>query len=294
MSSQDQTANSFKQKWTNANNFFLDTTTSDSSDINRWILNRNGFDNTDEFSSWIGSKTRILDAGCGNGRVSLLISKFLNQESSLVGIDLVAHEIAAKNLEGVPRCSFLFGDLLGDLNSLGTFDLIYCQEVLHHTSNPRMAFRNLVTLLSPGGEIAIYVYKKKAVLREYSDDFIREQISNLTYEESRTVIGEITNFAKEMSKLENKISIPALRVLGIKEQSLTLQRFIYNNVFKNFWSDELSYEENFSINFDWYHPDLCSRHTLEEVTNWFMEENLLLLHTKEDDFGITARGLRRK
>ena len=97
-----------------------------------------------------------------------------------------------------------------------------------------------------------------------------------------------------MSKLENKISIPALRVLGIKEQSLTLQRFIYNNVFKNFWSDELSYEENFSINFDWYHPDLCSRHTLEEVTNWFMEENLLLLHTKEDDFGITARGLRRK
>ena len=294
MSSQDQTANSFKQKWTNANNFFLDTTTSDSSDINRWILNRNGFDNTDEFSSWIGSKTRILDAGCGIGRVSLLISKFLNQESSLVGIDLVAHEIAAKNLEGVPRCSFLFGDLLGDLNSLGTFDLIYCQEVLHHTSNPRMAFRNLVTLLSPGGEIAIYVYKKKAVLREYSDDFIREQISNLTYEESRTVIGEITNFAKEMSKLENKISIPALRVLGIKEQSLTLQRFIYNNVFKNFWSDELSYEENFSINFDWYHPDLCSRHTLEEVTNWFMEENLLLLHTKEDDFGITARGLRRK
>ena len=203
MSSQDQTANSFKQKWTNANNFFLDTTTSDSSDINRWILNRNGFDNTDEFSSWIGSKTRILDAGCGNGRVSLLISKFLNQESSLVGIDLVAHEIAAKNLEGVPRCSFLFGDLLGDLNSLGTFDLIYCQEVLHHTSNPRMAFRNLVTLLSPGGEIAIYVYKKKAVLREYSDDFIREQISNLTYEESRTVIGEITNFAKEMSKLDN-------------------------------------------------------------------------------------------
>jgi SAM-dependent methyltransferase len=292
MSSQEQTANSFKQKWTNANNFFLDTTTSDTSDINKWILNRNGFDTTDEFSNWIGSKTRILDAGCGNGRVSLLISKFMNQVSSLIGIDLVAHEIAAKNLEGVPRCSFLFGDLLGDLETLGKFDLIYCQEVLHHTSNPRMAFRNLVTLLSPGGEIAIYVYKKKAVLREYSDDFIREQISNLTYEESRTVIGEITNFAKEMSKLDNKISIPALNVLGIKEQSLTLQRFIYNNVFKNFWSDELSYEENFSINFDWYHPDLCSRHTLEEVINWFKEENLLLLHTEEDDFGITARGLR--
>ena len=48
-----------------------------------------------------------------------------------------------------------------DLSSLGKFDFIYCQEVLHHTTNPFFAFKNLVNLVAPEGEIAIYVYKKR-------------------------------------------------------------------------------------------------------------------------------------
>ncbi len=292
MSDPQQTASSFTQKWNNAEKFFLDSTLSDSSDINRWILNRNGFENTSEFSSWVKSKNRILDAGCGNGRVSLLLAKYMTSDSTLVGIDLVAHEIAAKNLEGVTNCSFFFGDLLQDLSHLKNFDLIYCQEVLHHTADPKMAFKNLVTLLNPAGEIAIYVYKKKAVLREFSDDYIRDRISHLTYEESKSVIGEITNFARELSRIEEVIDIPAVEILGIAERSISVQRFIYNYVFKNFWNDELSYEENFSVNFDWYHPNLCSRHTMSEVVSWFEDENLQIIHSREDDFGITIRGFK--
>ncbi len=52
-------------------------------------------------------------------------------------------------------------DMLGDLAPLGEFDLIYCQEVLHHTADPAAAFRNLVGRLRPGGELAIYVYRSR-------------------------------------------------------------------------------------------------------------------------------------
>ena len=75
-------------------------------------------------------------------------------------------------------------DLVGDLSEIGKFDLIYCQEVLHHTSDPFGAFSNLCSRLNPSGEIAIYVYKVKAPVREFTDDYIRGLISDLSYEEA--------------------------------------------------------------------------------------------------------------
>jgi 2-polyprenyl-3-methyl-5-hydroxy-6-metoxy-1,4-benzoquinol methylase len=78
-------------------------------------------------------------------------------------------------------------DLLNDLTSLGQFDFIYCQEVLHHTEDPARAFRNLCKLLLPGGEIAIYVYKRKAPTREWVDDCIRDELSPVPYEEATRI-----------------------------------------------------------------------------------------------------------
>ena len=60
-------------------------------------------------------------------------------------IDLTAADVARANLAGMPRVTVFARDLLGDLSDLGEFDLIYCQEVLHHTSDPQGAFRNLAT-----------------------------------------------------------------------------------------------------------------------------------------------------
>lgn len=209
-------------------------------------------------------------------------------------MDFAAHEVASQNLAEDPKVTVKLGDLMGELTDLGKFDFIYCQEVLHHTSDPFFAFRNLCSLLEEDGVIAIYVYKKKADLREFADDYIRAQLSNLTHEQSHDAIKEITNFAQEVSSRKSKIHFPAIESLGIKEQQSTIHRFIYNNFFKNFWNDQLTYEENFAINFDWYHPALSSRHTTSEVEGWFSKCGLSIIHSFEDDFGITVHGINAK
>ena len=288
----NQTNESFRQKWTQASGRFIESTLDEDSDIFSWIITRNGFKSGLELADWLQPRKRILDAGCGNGRITHLLRRYSRKETSILGVDFSSHEVATENSQKLENTFFQNADLMEDLSHLGEFDLIYCQEVLHHTLDPQRSFNNLVRILSPNGEVAIYVYKKKAVLREYADDFIRNEIQHLSLEESRSLITQITEFAQTISKIPGTISWPAIPLLGIKESNSTIHRFIYNNFFKNFWNEQLSFEENFLINFDWYHPSLCSRHTQDEIEGWFQEANLKIIHSLEDDFGITVRGIR--
>ena len=51
-------------------------------------------------------------------------------------------------------------------------------------------------------------------------------------------------------------------------------------------------EDNTAINYDWYHPQLCSRHTPEEIEGWFVDAELEIIHSLTDPYGITMRGKR--
>lgn len=287
----NNTKNSFKDKWEKNTDCAFENTNTEGSDIFNWILNRNGFNLPLEFSNFLSNKKRILDAGCGNGRVTSLLRNYTNNDSTeIVGIDLVAAKIAEENLKNCKNVSFFQKDLLEDISDLGLFDFIYCQEVLHHTSNPRQAFSNLVNLLSKDGEIAIYVYLKKAPIREYVDDFIREKIADYPYEQALKICEQITELGKTLSNLNIKINVPDVEILEIKSGEYDLQRFIYYFFMKCFWNNELSFNDNSVINYDWYHPQLCSRHTLEEIQNWFKEEGLNITHEHQDFYGITIRG----
>lgn len=290
MNTTNNTASSFSSKWTNNPDLAFSETLREGSDIQKWILNRNGFDSLQSLSSFLHSKKRILDGGCGNGRVTALLRAAAPEDSEIVGIDLVASDIARNNLEGALNTSFYQKDLLADLSDLGKFDFIYCQEVLHHTNDPEAAFRNLCSLLSPGGEIAIYVYKKKAPLREFADDYIRNQIGNLEYADAMKVCDQITAFAKTLHESGQKITVPELKVMGIEAGEYDLQRFIYHFFFKCFWNDSLSFHDNSVINFDWYHPQNCTRHTVEEIREWFTRAGLKVVYEFTDFYGITMRG----
>ncbi len=177
-----------------------------------------------------------------------------------------------------------------DLSDLGKFDFIYCQEVLHHTEIPSKAFHNLCEILTDKGEIAIYVYKKKAPIREYVDDYIRHKIAHLDYEDAIKVCDQITEFGKYISNMAISITVPRIDILEIEEGTYDLQRFIYHFFMKCFWNNELSFESNSVINYDWYHPQLCSRHTIDEIRNWFKNEKLSIEYEFVDYYGITMRG----
>jgi SAM-dependent methyltransferase len=283
---------SFKDKWEKNSAHTFQLTLNPSSEIHRWIVGRNGFDQDAGLAAYLADKRRILDAGCGNGRVTALLAELAPPTTELVGIDLVAAEVAAGNLQDRPNVKTIAKDILGDLNDLGEFDFIYCQEVLHHTSDPRAGFHNLVSRLAKGGEIAIYVYKQKAPAREFVDDYIRDRISDLPYDQAMEVCGQITEFGRALAEQNVEVTVPAVPVLGIEAGRYPIQRLLYHFFLKCFWNNELTPEENTIINYDWYHPQLATRHTLEEVANWFAEAGLEVVQQHVDPYGITMRGRR--
>lgn len=289
-SQQEQTVSSFTEKWSNNMDLAFSETLREGSSIQKWILKRNGFESLTQFQGWLANRDRILDAGCGNGRVTALLKANCSEEHKIVGIDLSSAEIASKNLRNLSNVEIHKKDLLGDLSDLGNFDLIYCQEVLHHTSDPLASFSNLCKLLKPSGEIAIYVYKKKAPIREYADDYIRGLVSDLSYEEASKEMSKLTELGKTLSNLKVKIKVPEIKSLDIKHGEYDIQRFIYHFFLKCFWNPELSEIENTAVNFDWYHPSISTRHTLDEVKSWFNVNSLKIIHFHEDHYGITARG----
>ena len=289
----DNTAETFRIKWEQNRRLAFEETLREGSDIFSWILGRNGFGSAEEMRAYLRDKRRILDAGCGNGRVTALLRRHTSKETEIVAIDLVSADIACENLkayhlsEGV-RC--LSKDLLSDLSDLGQFDFIYCQEVLHHVPDPEQAFRNLCRILSAGGEIAIYVYKQKAPAREFVDDYVRGKISDLDYPEAIRACDQITELGKVLSEHGMTLKVPRVDVLGIEEGEYDLQRFIYHFFMKCFWNPDLTFQENSAVNYDWYHPLIASRHTLEEVRQWFVKAHLDIVHERVDFYGITVRG----
>lgn len=292
MTNTTQTFTSFRDKWQQNRKLAFDETSKESSDIFNWILNRNGFSSAEALRQFLIPKQRILDAGCGNGRVTALLHRHASHTAELVGIDLTAADVARDNLAGLPRLTVAQGDLLGDLSAIGQFDFIYCQEVLHHTADPRKAFLNLCQRLTPSGEIAIYVYKLKAPLREHADDYVRDRLSGLPYEQAMVAMRQLTELGRALSELKTQVTVPSVDVLGIQAGTYDVQRLIYHFFLKCFWNPELSAEANAVINYDWYHPQLCTRHTPAEVRSWFEEAGLDVNHECVDPYGITMRGRR--
>ena len=202
--------------------------------------------------------------------------------------------VAKENLKDYKNIRIEQANLLESLEQLGKFDFIYCQEVLHHTGNPYLGFSHLVSLLEKTGEIAIYVYKLKAPIREFTDDYIRDKIAKLPYEEAMRICDQITEFGKTLSMHDQEITVPALDILEIPAGNYSMQRLLYHFFMKCFWSNEMSFADNSVINYDWYHPQDCSRHTIEEVRNWFLMQNVEIIHECVDFYGITVRGRKNR
>jgi SAM-dependent methyltransferase len=291
---QTNTRRSFRDKWVRNPGLAFAQTLREGSDIFNWILQRNGFADAGALREYLAGRERVLDAGCGNGRVTALLRRHSDPaRTQVVGIDAVSAEVARENLAGEQNVDVRTQDILGDLEPLGTFDLIYCQEVLHHTRDPRGGFLNLAARLRPGGELAVYVYKQKAPAREFVDDFVRDRIGGMPYDDAMAVCRQITELGRVLSETGVKVQVPAVDVLEIPAGEYDLQRFLYHFFMKCFWNPELSYEENVVVNYDWYHPQECTRHTVEEVRQWFAEADLEVVQEHVDPYGITMRGRTR-
>ena len=283
--------NTFEEKWKNNKDLAFGETLRRSSKVQNWILNRNGFSNLDEFKQFIRCKERILDAGCGNGRVTALMATH-NPNATIIGLDMFP-EVAKENLEEYRNVFVVRGDIENGLGVKNKFDFIYCQEVLHHLKNPKQGFFNLCELLQKNGEIAIYVYKKKAPAREFVDEYIRGRIHNDDYNTAMKKVEGFTQMGKELQKIKKKVKISSIEEMEIPEGEYTVHELVYNFFCKCYYNEELGMEGSNAINFDWYHPLVSSKHTSVEVEGWFGEAGLDILHKYTDNYGITIWGIKK-
>jgi trans-aconitate 2-methyltransferase len=98
-----------------------------------------------------GRPARILDAGCGSGRVTeLLIERF--PASSIVAVDGSEAMVSRARARLGGRAEVLHRDLLEPLR-IEPVDAIFSNAVFHWIDDHNKLFANLASVLRPGGQL---------------------------------------------------------------------------------------------------------------------------------------------
>lgn len=283
--SQQQTSDTFGYKWKKRDTF--------ENNVNKhmefWLIERYG-EIKECFLNQFNYKPYILDAGCGGGMSGMSFFKNILKDVYYVGADISsAVDVAASRfLEKKNYCSFIQCDLTKLPFAKNSFDIIFSEGVLHHTDNTFDALASVSQYLKKNGKIYFYVYKKKSPIREFSDDFIREKIQNLSSQEAWDQLLPLTKLGKLLGELNVEIDIKEkIDLLEIPSGKINIQRLFYWYIFKNFYRPEMNIEEMNHINFDWYAPKNAFRQSPEEVRSWCKKLNLDIKREYIDEAGIT-------
>jgi len=283
-----KTENSFSSKWKNYNKTYHSKKWIDGQ--RKWFLERFGWNTSTNFNKFLKTKSRILDAGTGVGNSAKLFSS--NPKADVFAIDASESVVFAYKKYGkTSNIHFLQADIQKLPFKKGFFDFICSDQVLHHTKDTRSSFKILTKLLAKKGLISIYVYKIKGPAREFADNFIRESTVKMTEQQCIDFSKDMALLGKNLSKIKKTITIPRdIPVLQIKAGTYDIQRFIYWNFLKCWWSKEVPFEQSVATNFDWYFPEYAYRHDPKEVKKWFKDSKLKIVHFNEIESGISLNG----
>ena len=143
------------------------------------------------------------------------------------------------------------------------------------------------------GNILIYVYNKKAPIREFADDYIRSKTTKMSVSDCVEFSKDMTILGKSLSNLKKTITIPRdIKLLNIKAGTYDVQRFIYWHFLKCFWAEDGDFERSVGVNFDWYYPKFAYRHTPDEVRKWYRDTKIKITSFKEVESGISVTGIK--
>lgn len=232
----------------------------------------------------------VLDAGCGASYTGLEYFRPVLDRIRYLGADISASvDVARQRMhEAGADAAFLQCDLTRLPLPRASLDAIFSEGVLHHTDSTQRAIHSLAPLLKKGGLFMFYVYKKKGPIREFSDDYIRAQMQDMTPEEGWAAMMPITKLGKVLGELDIEIDIPErIDLLGIEAGKINLQRFFYWHVLKSYYRPEYTLDEMNHINFDWFAPKNAFRQTPEQVRQWCAEAGLDIMREQVEEAGIT-------
>ena len=292
--SQKQTDEAFGFKWSKRNTYESEAS---KANMRRWLLERYCANDPALISEWLkGERKIILDAGCGAGFSGLLFFGDALCGHDYLGVDISnAVDVARERFQeqGMPG-EFMRADISCLEVPDSSIDVIFSEGVLHHTDSTERALKHLAKKLIPGGRFLFYVYRKKSLIREFTDDAIREALRPLSDEEAWKALEPLTKLGIALGNLQCEINVESpIPFLGVEAGKLDIQRFFYWNICKAYYRPELSFDEMHHINFDWFRPSNCHRHTPEEIQNWCDEADLAIERIDVQEAGITVVAKRK-
>jgi len=111
-------------------------------------------------AEWCGiaAGQRILDAGCGPGKITAILGDMVTPQGAVVGIDTSRERIrhARDVYGGWPHISFHTRSVTDDLHDLGEFDVVWSRFLLeYYRRESTDIVRNLESVLRPGGVLCL-------------------------------------------------------------------------------------------------------------------------------------------
>ena len=289
--SQIQTENTFDFKWNKRSTY---ESAAVQAEWKRWLFEKY-FDGEEQRLAKlldIGDKKKsILDAGCGSGGSGYLLFGDHLDKHEYLGVDvsdaITVGEQRFKELN--LRGKFVKSDLNSIPSQYGPFDIIFSEGVLHHTDSVEKAIFSLSKRLKKDGRFLFYVYIKKAPIREFTDDLIRDYLAPMDNEASWKALESLSKLGKKLGELDIEIEIEEdIPYLQIEKGIYNLQRLFYYKICKAYYRRDYSLDEMNHINFDWFRPLNCHRHTPDEIKGFCERAGLIIERLHVEESGITV------
>lgn len=104
----------------------------------------------------------ILDAGCGNGRYSYALSSLGAKKVTAIDFGDMGRGIGKKVFK-TKKLTFMKANVLNIPFKKNSFDFVFSNGVLHHTTNFKKGIKELVRVCKTGGKIWLYLYGKGGI-----------------------------------------------------------------------------------------------------------------------------------
>lgn len=207
----------------------------------------------------------VLDAGCGMGRYAKVALS--------LGAEVVAFDLSDSLLRLIPlaredrKLHLVQGDLLSPPFKPGAFDTVYSQGVIHHTADTRRAFDRIASLVKRNGRLSVWVYGTPGSYRSFSTNPLRSGRKWLRWLLPlvwlsvwiRRILSDLLRvFTTRMPVPLLYLICYPLTVLGM----FPLIKYLTFSVHPRFGVRLIE-------NFDWLAPPFQTKHTKEELRDWF-------------------------
>ena len=206
----------------------------------------------------------VLDLGVGAGRFAEVAAA---NGAEVVAVDLsTAVDVARDALDPAAAVHFVQADVFALPFRPGSFDIAYAIGVLHHTPDPRAAFRCLAEMARPDGDVAVYVYDRYGWTYRAADLWRR-----LTTRLPRRLMLWLTALAGPLYPLYR---LPLFgKVLQLLAPISSHPHWRWR------WLDT----------FDWYTPRYQWKFLYPEVAQWFHDMDLTITWMGEGPIRMAGR-----